>query len=296
MSKKWFRCPDGCDQEITACFAKCRMAMRCAPMPYLHHIGDPHEGSGLPSVTELLNGTRYSYLHRTTDYVVSPDGSAFAVSGSAAHAALEGDSATSEVRVQYEGISGRFDHVEVEEDGLVLIDYKTSGSYAVAKAIGVTTEEEPLLDSEGNPVMWRGKARVTKRHILNPEKAELRDWGLQLNFYRLALERGSGKNVKAMRLFFIVRDGGTVTAKGRGVVRNTYYIDVPRMHDEDVLAWFALKKSALESALASGIPPAPCNSEEAWGGRRCGEYCSVAQSCVALGDNPYVNTERREEE
>lgn len=283
--KCYFRCPDGERQPIAACIdGNCRMKERCAPLTYLKACGEQRPWSGKPSVTQLLNGTRASYLSLTTDFAVSPDDLAFQTIGSGAHLRMQsrgGDD--SEVGIEFEGITGIFDFVEKWEGETVLWDYKTSGSYAVARAIGMTAQKEALLDENGQQMMWRGKARTTTTFSVDRDQRDLKDWALQLNFYRVAHERKQNIKIDRMFIFSVVRDGGTVVAKQRGVEKNTYMIDVPMMDDDGVILYFVHKRDALLDALEKGKVPGECTREEAWDGRRCKGYCAVAEACARIG-------------
>lgn len=298
--KRWFICPDGDKIEIAECYKTCRMKERCAPLSYLHRAGEFREWTGKPSCTQLLGGTREAYLMLTTDWAVDPEKSAWMILGSAGHAVMEhsGHDEISEMVVMVDGITGRLDFLEKNEEGTYdLNDYKVVGSYAVAKALGVEIVKTPKLDDSGEQLMWHGKPRMDTVVTLNPDKADLRDWALQVNFYRIGAEKG-GVPIRQMRLFMIPRDGGTVVAKSRGITRQTYFIPVPVMDDERVMTFFGIKRDALIRAMVTGEWPLPCTAQEAWDGNKCRGYCPVVDACVRHGDNPFIDalTERRDDE
>ncbi|GAH73972.1 unnamed protein product, partial [marine sediment metagenome] len=114
----------------------------------------------------------------------------------------------------------------------------------------------------------------------DPAKADMQDWILQLNRYRLFLE-DDGFTVKEMKIQATVRDGGIQAATQRGLDRNIYLIPVPRMQDEDVKNYFETKAAALHEALHTGYAP-KCNDEETWSGRRCAGWCDVADVCKGM--------------
>jgi hypothetical protein len=68
-------------------------------------------------------------------------------------------------------------------------------------------------------------------------------------------------------------------ATTRGVTQNAYLIEVPRMADDEVLAYFRVKRDALLTALEKKQTPPPCNDIERWQGRKCQSYCNVAEWC-----------------
>jgi hypothetical protein len=111
-----------------------------------------------------------------------------------------------------------------------------------------------------------------------------------------------------MRIFIIIRDGGTVAAKSRGIEDNTYYVKVRELRPTMVEDYFRYKKQSLLIAIEGYISdmtarhpncidedldgpdmdlliehcPLPCNEEENWYGRRCEGYCPVAEICQKI--------------
>jgi len=240
-------------------------------------------------VTQLLRGTRENYLRMLVDYAEDPDGGAFLVVGSSAHVLLANHAGAldeAERAFPDEDVAGTLDMLE--EDG-TLIDYKTWGSYAVVKALGIIKE-------------GKGKDAVYSR---DPDRADLKDLELQMNRYRMYAEK-AGLEVKRMKCFVVVRDGGLQIARTRGVDQKTYYLDVPFMDDEKVNGYFDRKRKELlehlvkrslhvdkeeltpEEATAGGMPPM-CTDKECWDGAKCkGGYCPVAKECAFTGGNPYL--------
>jgi len=279
MPMIFFVCPDGQQIKIASCYEKCRMGMRCATLPALLTIGRQRPWTGTPSTTQLIKGTREAFLEITNEYAASPDSFAFAFIGTKAHARLERNEALNhlmEERLEEDGISGMFD-LYGEEDGVrTLFDYKVSGSFKVAKAIGLKEIEEEVPGEIFRSGPRKGKPRTVKRIVQG--EPDLGDWALQINHYRLLLE-SKGFPVDRMVLQAIVRDGGTYLAKKRGLLRNLYLIDVPRLNDGIVTTYFTGKRDALLSALDTGTTPPLCSEEERWQDRKCAEYCHVAEFC-----------------
>jgi len=279
MPMNFFICPDGERIKTASCYEKCRMGMRCATLPALLSIGKQRPWTGTPSTTQLIKGTREAYLEITNEYAASPDSFAFAFIGTKAHAGLERNEAMNhlmEERLEEDGISGMFD-LYGEEDGVrTLFDYKVSGSYKVAKAIGLKEIEEEVPGEVFRSGPRKGKPRTVKRIVQG--EPDLGDWGLQLNHYRQLLE-SKGFPVDRMVLQAIVRDGGTYLAKKRGLARNIYLIDVPRLEDDAVTAYFAGKRDALKAALETNTIPPTCSEDERWQDRKCAEFCRVAEFC-----------------
>ena len=168
----------------------------------------------------------------------------------------------------------------------ILLDMKTWGSFPVAKFLGLvkTKVDDPtgaLYEKSGN---W-GKAGTVKQIPMwtpNPLVADKENVTLQLNAYRRLAER-AGLVIADMRLQVTVRDGDTVTARGRGIFENMYVFDVARMDDAEVDDYFSLKGDALAQAIATGVVDL-CSPEERWQNEqgvnvRCQRYCDVAGYC-----------------
>ena len=285
MPIKWFTCPDGGRVEYKECLAAggCRLKRRCAVRPYLRLVSTERVWTGKPSTTQLIRGTMSAFLQLTTQYAISPDDRAFMVHGTRAHQVLQdfGDDEGSILEGVLDGDdvkeTGIFDLLETEGDKSILVDYKTSGSYKVAAALGMV-----VVDEDTGEVYKSGKRKgePKTRKVLTQNDAAIdrRDWELQLNKYRIEIEK-RGHRVDEMRVQCVVRDGNTWMARSRGVVRNLYYFDVTRLSDAEVLAYFKRKREALSKALETGHWSDPCNEHENWGGIRCTRYCEVAEHC-----------------
>ncbi len=285
------------------------------PTAYLRLVADQRVWKGKPSTTQLINGTRLAYLLLTTDYAEDPDGQMFRVHGTLSHATLEKFSGAQERAEQkFSGydISGVLDSIEEGPDGtLYLTDYKRSGSYKIKSALGYVKQKRPMLDENGAPVLYKrngkgytaGQPRLEDFCIVDPAARDCAEWDDQLNFYRIIAEDALQETLAILRIFAMVRDGGTQIAKGYGLTQNTYMIPVPRLDNEAVLARFGGKRKALlshmdgvamsletgtnrEEASIENIPPA-CTKSESWDGRRCKGYCPVAEACRKAGGNPY---------
>jgi len=191
--KKGFICPNGTKVTTEQCLEKCIMDKRCCPKSYLQYASNKdHEDEvgELYSVTELIRGTRESYLRRVKDFYEKPDDSAFSVLGTKAHTAVE-----SGKRMIWEGITGKPDDLD-DEDGGTLVEYKTYGSYKMISILGL--EEVPTGEI--------GKRGAVKKEWKKTGIPDLEELSLQLGMYQLML---SQKNVPVYHLkaFVIVRDG-----------------------------------------------------------------------------------------
>jgi hypothetical protein len=291
-----FYCPDGHPVKLQDCFTLCRMGKRCATLSFLRLVGYDREWRGVtPSMAG--NGPRLEYLKRTRPYCVDPEDRVFAALGVGVHGKLAigayNDNILSEEPLKDNKTKGIPDCLEPDEeveDAYVLTDFKTFGSYKVAKAIGIAkhTKEIPILN-DGKPVLLKsgpnkGKPKTKKEHTftIDPSKADYLETVYQLNRYRILFEQ-SGFPISRMQVQACVRDGGTYVAEGRGITSNKYLIPIPYMPDHEVLAYYAFLESEIQRAMKTGYAR-KCNAWESWDGRRCEDFCSVYYWCEEMGE------------
>ena len=276
MGYKYFICPDNQKCEISGCLQSCRMEKRCLSLPTLRAISQQREWTGIPSTTQLLKGTREAWLEIVNDdLIINPQDRMFSLLGTKVHGTLERhtDNMLSEERISDEVSSGQMDCYDA--NSMTLYDYKTAGSYKVMQALGIV-----MVDVPTGEVYKTGEKKGQPKTRKEPQNGQpdMREWELQLNDYRIKLE-SQGFAVKDMYIEAIVRDGGTIAARSRGIIQNAYLIPVRRMPDEEVKAYFKIKADALQSALATEIMPPPCTDEECWERRKCKAYCTAWEHC-----------------
>jgi len=294
-----FICPDDGKILTGDCLSHrgCRLEKRCAPIPYLRSIAFDREWRGItPSMAG--NGARLIHLKRVVDYAVKPSNRAFSVLGVATHAKLAMSEFTYDLFAEEEvgdsKIKGILDLLEPDEyppskfakydDPYVLIDHKTWGSFKVVPAVG--GYETQLLDPVTNePILYvKGKKKGQPKTTMafDIEKSKL-DYGLvfQINMYRILVQK-TGRTVSRMKVFFIVRDGGLAVANSRGLRENTYLVDVPFEPDDIVEAYYEDLRAQVDHAHKTGDVN-ECSPEDAWNGRRCADYCEVANECWQMG-------------
>lgn len=293
-----FICPDGEKISINKCMKEggCRMGERCATRSYLRYVSRERAWTGKPSTTQLIRGTREAFLLLTKDYAVSPDSRAFMIHGTKGHANLE--SAADELsllEVKFDGEeideTGIADIIEVECGESILADYKTSGSFKVAKALGFK-----VIEKESGEVYKQGKRKGESKKIkelVRDIKYEDRwEWEMQLNKYRIEWEKNHPK-INHLKIQCVVRDGNTYIARSRGVFRNVYYFNLRILPDQEILDFFKRKREALLSAMETGKMPPMCEARENWDGLKCSKYCSVAEYCSY---GKYLKTQKQSEE
>ena len=230
------------------------------PRSYIQAVFSQRPWSGKPSVTQLLNGTRQSYLEITTDYNAKPEDRAWAVLGTETHQRLENAAneigLSTEERLSYDDISGQRDLVEPYDGYYRIVDYKVIGSYKWAM----------LQHEEKKEEAWH-------------------DYKLQLNMYRILVKKNIEESgiqlhpTKPCWLFGILRDGRTQSARSLNIYDTTFFTPVEVLRDSTVLKYFKTKKRALLKALKTKEIPKLCNAQETWEGRKCKNFCNVSKAC-----------------
>ncbi|MDR3562106.1 MAG: hypothetical protein P4N59_11820 [Negativicutes bacterium] len=282
MPAKSFICPGGGVVEISECLERCPKGTRCMILPTLRSIAASlnRDLVGV-SVTELITGTRETYLKKTVEYAVDPQKRISALWGSGIHAVHEGhaygDRISSEVRLYGEHCSGKYDlYGAVLDDEDTLADIKTTSASKITKALGMYKAD--VLTGElfkGGPRKGQSK---TKKEWRTGGVRSVGQWSVQLNAYRMLLE-ARGLPVSKMVVQAIVRDGGARAAAEYGLDRGVYLIAVNKISDRWITRYLGYKAVLLELSLRHGKTPPPCNSRERWGGRKCLDFCEVADSC-----------------
>lgn len=286
-------CPDGTRTTLEACQQKCRMGDPCLSPETLKLVGGSRKWSGRPSITQLLNGTRYEFLKILKPFWIWPENRAFAILGTVHHERLaeqvEADEdELSERRFEDELKSGQSDRLQRLEDGTYLLwDYKTWGSYKVARFLGMTFEyiDDPSgatykrTTTVGGRKFGPGMPKQVKKWTPNPLVANELEIALQMNGYRLLAE-GYGYKVSRQKVQITVRDGDTVNARNNGIEWRMRSFPVPIMDDEAVNIYFRRKHGDLLEALAEDEMPPVCKPSERWDDRRCTpKFCEVIEYC-----------------
>ncbi len=283
---EWFRCPDEQLIPVKECLTKCRMSERCETVPYLHLAASERKWTGEASTTQLLNGTMMSFLKITQPYAIDPDSMAFAIHGTKSHSQLEEKAKElnlpSELSTTQDG-RNVVDLIEMEDGLITLTDYKTWGSFKIAKCLGIVEtgkKPDPSGEVYKRAGVWgaKGSPKMVKVFQIMPDRADNYETELQLNRYRVMLKE-QGINVDKLRVHVIVRDGGLAVARSRGVERNTYMVPVKILDDEEVRMYFHIKSKNLDEALTIGSCTTPCDNRQCWDGIRCRDYCEVALFC-----------------
>lgn len=273
-----FICEDGQEVKIEDCLQECRLAPmfsmgRCMSKRTLMMVAEQRPWEGKPSVTQLLNGTRCNWLSIKYNYPIDPMDMIWALLGTKCHSALEEhtpeDGSISEERLYCEDSSGAFDFYDA--DLKQLQDVKTYGSYKATKVLGIKKVKEYMFDSQGKPLYFKsGQKRGQRRYKVRYEQDRCSRWDLavQLNKYRLNIERILKLPVHDVGVEIIVRDGRTSSASGRGLTKPIYFERINKISDTWIDLYFRKKSQDLLHYLEVDQIPPPCNCRERWGGKR----------------------------
>lgn len=282
MPANYFTCADGQTIPIRECLTACRMKQRCMFLPTLRAVAKSLDrGLAEPTVTELIAGTRETYLKKTVKYAVNPQDVLYALHGSAFHTInenhTEGNMLT-EIRLKDDITSGKFDlYGEIlDQDTGVLGDIKVTSSYKIMKALGKYKVDVPTGEVYKSGLK-KGQPKY-KKEWFDDGVRNILDWAIQLNYYRILLEQ-QGLKVNRMVIQAMCRDNSLRIASERGVTQAVYLIPIHRISDRWIIRYMQHKANILKQALNDHVMPPICKIKERWGNRKCVDYCQVAQAC-----------------
>lgn len=282
MGATEFICPSGNRVPITTCLKRCTSGKRCMFLPTLRAVADSLDRKiDEPTVTELLCGTRETYLKKTTDYAVDPVQQLYALHGSAVHTINEGftdGNILSEERLTDDITSGKFDLYGriISYGDNTLGDYKITSSYKLMRVLGYYKVDVPTGEvyktglKKGQPKTKKEWRTDGVRHIL--------DWAIQLNYYRILLEQ-RGFEVKDMKIQAFCRDFSLRIAAERNITSPLYIININKISDRWIKLYMETKAKRLKTALKNSKMPPVCSSKERWKDRKCLDYCAVGDNC-----------------
>lgn len=277
-----FICPDGQRVDIADCLRGCPNNQRCMFLPTLRAVANSLDRKlSEPTVTELIAGTRETFLKKTTNYAVDPASVLYALHGQAVHSINEqqtqGD-ILSEERLKDEITSGQFDLFGkiLDDDEGVLGDLKITSSFKLMKALGIykakvnTGEFYKSGLKKGLP-KFRSELRFDGVR-------DLLDWAIQLNYYRMLLERADFK-ISRMYIQALCRDSGLRIAAERGITKPVYIIPINKISDCWLERYFRHKSKILRESISTNTLPPICSVRERWGNRKCLGYCAARENC-----------------
>ena len=277
-----FICPDGKRIDIAECLSSCPKQQRCMFLPTLRAVANSLDRQiSEPTVTELIAGTRETFLKKTTDYAIDPASILYALHGQAVHSINERHtqgSILSEERLKDEITSGQFDLFGkiLDSDDGVLGDLKVTSSFKLMKGLGIYKQKVDTGEvyksglKKGQP-----KFRTELRY---DGVRDLLDWAIQLNAYRMLLER-TGFKVNRMVIEALCRDSGLRIATERGITKSVYIIPINKISDHWLMRYFQHKAKLLREAIESKTLPSVCSFRERWGDKKCLSYCAARENC-----------------
>ena len=277
-----FICPDGKRIDIADCLSTCPNNQRCMFLPTLRAVAKSLDRQiSEPTVTELISGTRETFLKKTTDYAIDPASILYALHGQAVHSINERHTQgniLSEERLKDEITSGQFDLFGkiIDTDDGVLGDLKITSSFKLMKALGIYKQK---IDTGEVYKSGLKKGQPKFRTELRFDGVRnLLDWAIQLNYYRMLLER-AGFKVNRMVIQALCRDSGLRIAQERGIDKPVYIIPINKISDHWLQLYFYHKAKALRDAINSNTLPPVCSFRERWGNRKCLGYCAARENC-----------------
>ena len=198
------------------------------------------KGKANMSVTELLNSPRIVQLKRKHWDDLTEDASdmVWSIFGTAIHGVLEhgkDDHHVVEERIHATiggmSVSGAMDLQEIEEDGIILSDYKTTSAYSI------------VYNPEGKP-----------------------EWIKQMNIYAYLLEE-AGFPVKGLKIIAILRDHNSAKAADGGNYPPIpiHILNSPKWDKSEAEAYIKERVALFQSAKGledDALPP--CTPEEMW--------------------------------
>lgn len=282
MPATQFICPDGRRIDIKDCLKQCLNKQRCMFLPTLRAVANSVDRKlDEPTVTELISGSRETYLKKTKEYAFSPESTLYALQGQGIHGIHEeytGGEILSEIRLGNGTTSGKFDlygQLLGSDDG-VLGDLKVTSSYKLMKALGIykkyiaTGEVYKTGAKKGQPKYRQEFCYDGVHHVL--------EWAIQLNYYRMLLE-SQGFKVNSMYIQALCRDFGVRISAERGIDKQLYIIPINKISDRWLVRYFNHKADVLRQARETKVLPPICSARERWKDRKCLDYCDVANQC-----------------
>ena len=277
-----FICPDGKRIDIADCLRSCPNQQRCMFLPTLRAVAKSLDRQIFePTVTELIAGTRETFLKKTTDYAVDPASILYALQGQAIHSINEQHTQgniLSEERLKDEITSGQFDLFGkiLDSDDGVLGDLKVTSSFKLMKALGIYKVKVDTGEVYKSGLK-KGQPKF-KTELRYDGVRDLLDWSIQLNYYRLLLER-AGFKISRMYIQAICRDASLRIAAERGIDKPVYIIPINKISDHWLTRYFQHKAKLLREAMTTKTLPPICSFRERWGNRKCLAYCAARENC-----------------
>ena len=220
-------------------------------------------------------------MKKTSAYAVEPASVLYALQGQAVHSINEKNtqgSILSEERLKDDITSGQFDLYGkiLDADEGVLGDLKVTSSFKLMKALGIYKVKVDTGEFYKSGAK-KGQAKF-RTELRYDGVRDLLDWAIQLNAYRMLLER-AGFRVNRLYIQAICRDASLRIAQERGIDKPVYIIPINKISDRWLTRYFQHKARLLRNAIKSKTLPPICSFRERWGNRKCLGYCAARENC-----------------
>lgn len=265
------------------------------------------EPDGTVHVTSMVGCMKRNVFKMKKDYTVDLEGAANTMVGTSIHDYISVGDIEHKVSIMWGGIeiTGSIDIVENHVDGMWLYDMKAVKSFKAKKTLGFYKVDVPVLDSDGNPVLYKsgpraGQAKTVKETRQDENMVDALDYEQQLNAYRYMLEdqidRGDdpvhgrqkrlfedeGK-VSNLFIFFILKDFGK-DSKMNGLESNTISAPIKMWDTQDIEKFLSRSEQVNEALYGTGkLPDCPTDPRDNWNGRMCESFCEFKDQCDCGG-------------
>ena len=266
-----FICPNGERVSIVECLRSCEK--RCMFLPTLRAVAKSLDRKvSEPTVTELIAASAYA---------VEPSTVLYALQGQALHSINERNTQgeiLSEERLKNDITSGQFDLYGkiLDADEGVLGDLKVTSSFKLMKALGIYKVKVDTGEIYKSGLK-KGQSKF-RTELRYDGVRDLLDWAIQLNGYRMLLER-AGFKVNRMVIQALCRDASLRIAAERGIDKTVYIIPINKISDHWLTRYFQHKAKLLRKAMATKTLPPVCSFRARWGNRKCLAYCAARENC-----------------
>ncbi|MGB9810825.1 MAG: hypothetical protein ACPLSN_03670 [Dictyoglomus turgidum] len=255
-----FICPDGQTTTFEECFSECRLrdhfpTGRCKALPFLRKLAKQRPWEGIPSVTQLLSGTREQMLKITKDYFIDPERKVTALIGTNTHYVLYklADTQYAEETLYQELLQGTYDMYDPISK--TLYDYKTWGVWKLAKIL------------KGDP-QRRADA--------------LFDVVVQMHLYKqMFLEKYPELEIQTLAVQVICRESDLRQAHEAQIPQGSPVLVLPTVSDTVITKYAQLKKHMLKTAIETQWAPV-CTKRENWEGKKCLKWCDAREFCLRM--------------
>ena len=277
-----FICPNGQRIRITDCLRSCPNQQRCMFLPTLRAVANSLDRKiSEPTVTELIAGVRETFLKKTSAYAVDPASILYALQGQAIHSINELNTQgaiLSEERLKDDITSGQFDLYGkiLDADDGVLGDLKITSSFKLMRALGIYKVKVNTGEIYKSGLK-KGQSKF-KTELRYDGVRDLLDWAIQINYYRMLLEK-AGFKVNKMCIQAVCRDASLRIAAERGIDKTVYIIPINKISDCWLTRYFQHKAKLLRNAIEGKTLPPICSFRERWSNRKCLAYCAARENC-----------------